>query len=160
MGIGVSYIQNRYVRIGILVAYLMISLASSVPYFSSWQKSDARQAFRAIPMLLPGGGIVLMERAYQSPLAFYYLAPGVDIWGLRSDPEGSLEVIKIDPPGLPTSEREPIPCESGNFPEGDDVWVYGSTERIRIMREAFPDCLAEKKLWIFESGQWMRLPDQ
>jgi mannosyltransferase len=161
-GIGIGAIQPRLLRRCLGAAIVALTLASLWPYYTTWQKSTAGDAFHA----LPAQAGVIMEPPYLSPLAFYYLGETSPVYGLTageadaSQPPanrgGEYTLFQIMPPradefGL----RQRIPCE--DLPAAADLWVYGSLDRIRQASQKWPACVTDHQLWVYLDARWQPL---
>jgi len=122
----------------------------------TWQKSAAAIAFRSLPP--PGErGLVLLDRVYAAPVAFYYLGPDAEVWGLRADGESGFALAQVFPTDSLPVNFQTMDCGAPALQGVTDVWVYGPAGRIRQEQEHWPSCLTEKHLWLFESGEWTPL---
>ena len=158
-GIGLSRIPWAWFRRCAALLALIVSLASLVPYFTTWQKTDAATAFRSLPATKYPRA-VLLERAYRAPVAFYYLGPDGLIWGLGGSKEEGFELRRISPNGVQPEDFEPIDCGSEHIQRITDIWVYGPIQRIQQEREYWPACVLAKNLWLFLDDQWTLLDRQ
>ena len=155
-GVGLSRIPHALTRRGVVALTLVISLTSLIPYHMTWQKSAAAIAFRSLPP--PGEqGLVLLDRVYAAPVAFYYLGPDAEVWGLRADGESGFALAQVFPTDSLPVNFQTMDCGAPALQGVTDVWVYGPAGRIRQEQEHWPSCLTEKHLWLFESGEWTPL---
>ncbi len=155
-GVGLSRIQHSLLRRGVAAAVLVVSLASLIPYYTTWQKTDAAPAFHSLPPLNEQE-MVLLDRAYASPVAFYYLGPDAEVWGIAPDEKGNFTLTRIFFDNPPLGDFHPMDCNAPAITRIVNVWAYGPPARIREERENWPPCLTEKRLWVFEKNEWIPL---
>jgi hypothetical protein len=154
-GIGIGSIKFPLLRRCLGVAIVILALASLVPYFNAWQKTTAGRAFHALPAQVSRQGVII-EPSYQAPLAFYYLDDNVPVYSLAAGDGDERVLVRITPSrqdilGL----RQPVQCET--LASTADLWVYGSTERIRQAIRNWPGCVTQRRLWIYQDGAWQPL---
>jgi uncharacterized membrane protein len=154
-GVGLGGLSSAFLRRAVAVVLLIITVASLVPYYSVWEKTDADIALR--PSLLQGSseGLIL-DRAYAAPVAFYYLGSDARIWGLRNG-EGYFRLVRISPYGFLSGDFLEIDCGEDGLRRVRDLYVYGPAERVHQELEYFPPCLDTKRLLVFEEDKWKPL---
>jgi hypothetical protein len=153
-GVGLSLLPWRAARYSVAVAALAVSLASFVPYYTVWQKTDAQIAFGALAGALPRPAI-LLDRAYMAPVAFYYLGAGVEVWGITTGTSGAT-LVKLDPNGVRPESYVPAGCDTEQFRAVTAVYLYPTAAgRVLEERQRWPDCVRAKPTWILREGRWM-----
>ncbi len=153
-GIGLSRLSCHLIRRSVAVVMLIVALFSLIPYYTTWKKTDAVIAFRSLPP--DEHGLVLLERAYRAPVAFYYLGPDAEIWGIKGE-KNNFTLVRISADNSLLGTLSPASCN--DIQEITNVWIYGPTERIRREYKYWPSCLVEKHLWVFEENMWIPLKD-
>jgi hypothetical protein len=151
-GIGLSKLSYKSLRAVVALIALIVSMASLIPYYTSWRKTDARTAFQAIPYE-ENQKEVLLEHPYVAPVAFYYLGSSAGVWGLRVG-KSSTQILDIYPSGVLPENYQVVSCEDPNVRQLTDLWLYGSAERMRVEMSNLPPCLRNKHLWLFEDDKW------
>lgn len=157
-GIGFTAIPRpRWVLAPLAVA---VALASLLPYFTIWQKADARQALRTMPALNQNNAL-LLEMRYLSSLARFYLGADTPMLAMETDQQGVPQVIQATfqaPHPYTRIFGSPSPVTCSDLKGVSDLWTYGQSEAIHRMLPQLPGCVIEKNLWTFEQGQWTLLP--
>ncbi len=148
-GVGLSKFSSSLLRRGVVFAILGVSLVSLVPYYTTWQKTNADIAFQTLPAARSQGA-VLMGWAYEAPVAFYYIEPGARVWGLNT--EDSL--LRISSDGILPDDFQPIDCDDPEIQTVTDLWIYDPAKRTQREEDHLPICLKQKRLWLFEDNKW------
>lgn len=147
-GVGLSKISSSLLRRGVIFATLGVSLVSLIPYYTTWQKTNANTTFQNLPAAKKQGAL-LMHRAYEAPVAFYYLGSGAKVWGLKT---GNL--LKISPNGILPDDFQPIDCNDPETQIVTDLWIYDPAKKSQQPEDYLPTCLKQKRLWLFEDNKW------
>jgi len=155
-GIGLSFVPCPIIRRIIGTSIFVVALSSLVPYFTTWQKTDAHLAFRSLGSL-DQGRILLLERAYTAPVARYYLDQETEVWGLMDEGKKTLALVKISFDESLLGDFQPIECFTGELESVIEVWVQGSAARVRQEMARWPACIKDKTTFIFEGGRWIYL---
>lgn len=154
-GIGLSRISQSFLRRGVALVALGVALISWLPYHTGWRKTDANVAFRSLPAVSDERGMVLLDRVYTAPVAFYYLGPDANVWGfIPQKSESTFALVRSAPDGILPQDSRPVGCDAPLLRDVTDVYVYGSVERIRQEQKNWPSCLWDKRMWLFESNKW------
>jgi hypothetical protein len=161
-GIGFAVIRWRRTRWTLAVLAGVVALASLVPYFTTWQKSDARQAFSAMPTLDERNAL-LLELRYYGALARFYVGADSPLLAIESNKAGSLQVLRpvfeadqADHPFTKIAGRTyPVAC--GDLAKVTDLWIYGDSGRISQVLPQLQGCVFEKHIWTLEQGEWKRM---
>lgn len=151
-GIGLSRARTG-VRWAAVAGIFVLSLASWIPYTTTWQKSDAAAAFQSMP---PANDfqMLLVHPAYLAPLAFYY-RPGEPVWGLWGGADKPFTFNLVSADGVLWDGYNPVDCDNFGFALYREAWVYGSPQPLRVEQAIWPQCLAAKQVFLFEDGQWV-----
>jgi hypothetical protein len=152
-GIGFSKVSAIWVRWLIICITLLISLASLIPYYSFWNKDYSRDAFLSLPNS-DEGGIILMERAYMSPLAHFYLGTDQKVYALsyQIDSNTPLLYAEFGPKFMYGYDK--LTCDELSTDKLNNVWFYGNTQTAANRINLLPGCFGDAQLWIFEKGKW------
>lgn len=155
-GVGLSRAPWRAARYAMAVAALAISLASLIPYYTVWQKTDTRIAFGTIPAGSPQPAI-LLDRAYMGPVAFYYLGAGAEVWGINGTSKGAI-LVRLTPNGVLPQSYVPVECDAGQFHAAPTVYLYPTAVgRALDERQTWPACVRTKPTVLFREGKWTPL---
>ena len=92
-GIGVAAIKWRKLQWALAVLAVVVTLASIIPYFTGWQKSDGAQALRSMPPPDEHNALVL-EVPFLASQARFYLGPNEPLLALEEDEKGMPVVVK------------------------------------------------------------------
>jgi hypothetical protein len=131
---------------------LLISLVTLLPYYSSWNKTDAGLAFSSLPEGKQTGTI-LLEHPYEAPLVFYYRPADTEVWGLEAQPGGALEILKIQPPGVQPGNTQIVTCEDPRLDVISRMWVHGD---IRFIKgQQLPLCLQDVQFFRLKNLNWV-----
>jgi uncharacterized membrane protein len=153
-GVGLSRIRWRWLQYSVVFAACVVATFSLVPYFTIWQKSDSAVMLRSIPQV-DQHNIVVIEPAYLSVLARYYLGATVPLWQVsQHDEETWIRQISdmVDPAASAANACE---SEEASFRSAvDRVWIYGPRPRIDGALRLLPTCFPAAALWIVENNQW------
>ena len=143
-------------RYAAVLAALAVSLASFIPYYTVWQKSDAQIAFDALATDSPRPAI-LLDRAYMAPGAYYYLGARAEVWGITTSSSGAA-LVKMAPNGVLPESYAPAGYDNEQFRTVSAVYLYPTAAgRALDERQTWPDCVRAKPTWIFREGQWTPL---
>ena len=149
-GIGFSRINQAWLRRSLVVFTFCVALLSLIPYFTIWQKSEARIAFQSAKP-----GTLLLERSYLSSLAHFYLGKDASLIGLVSHPENEKIFWDIQfGPGYLYGYKA-ISCHQVRVEAPKNIWIYGNGEIVRQHLEGHLNCFGDAQLWIFENGSWI-----
>jgi mannosyltransferase len=155
-GVGLSKVPSRIMRYGMAGAALAIALASFIPYYNGWQKTDAWIALDALPTASPKPAI-LLDRAYMAPVVYYYLGAGAEIWGISTG-SGGATLVRVTPNGVAPESYVPAACDSEQFRAVTEVYLYPTAAgRALDERRTWPNCVRVKPTWIFQEGRWTPL---
>ncbi len=150
-GVGLST-TKPLVRGAVASGVLLISLVTLFPYYSAWQKTDADLAFSSLPGVKQTGAI-LLEHTYDAPLAFYYRPAETEVWGLERSPDGSLALLRVQPPGVQPGGTRSVTCADARLGEISRLWVYGD---IRFIKgQELPVCLQGLQFFRFKYPNWV-----
>ncbi len=161
VGIGFAALPWRCSRWALAALATVAALASLLPYFTIWQKSDARQAFNSIPALDERNAL-LLEPRYLASLVRFYRGADTPMLAIEANEQGG--VSQVIQPRFETGHpyikvfgnTYPVTC--GALADVTDVWLYGQREALHRILPQLPSCLIESNLWVFEEGQWTLLP--
>lgn len=155
-GIGFAAIPWRRVRWALPVLAVVVALASLAPYFTIWSKSNARQAFNAMPKVDEHNAL-LLEPRFLTSLARFYFGVDTPMLAIEADPDGIPRLIQplfqTDHPFIEVFGR-PFPVACSDLEKVTDLWLYGDNQMLRRMLPHLPGCALERNLWIFEQDQW------
>jgi len=153
-GVGISSLSYRWVRRGLGFALVILAVLSLWPYFSLWQKDASRTAFQSLPVRTESNAVII-EPAYLSPLAFYYLDASMPVLAITGG-ESAISISRILPPNKhPQGTRESIDCQE--LSSISTYWLYGHQDQIRQVVLDWPSCVVQKDLWVFDGSRWQRL---
>ena len=158
-GIGLAALKWRRARWVLAAFAAVIAFASLLPYFTTWQKSDARQALMSMPAPDEHNAVVLDQR-FSASLARFYLGADVPMMAIEASDQGMPRVIaplfQADHPFIKVMGRpQVVNCD--DFATITDLWLYGNPGSIRRALPQLPGCVTEKRLWLFEQGRWAQL---
>jgi len=146
-------------RAGTVAVLLLVGLASWVPYYSSWQKSEFRNVFSKLQTSTHSA--ILMDPAYLAPLAFYYREDSAPVWGLRRDRSGELFWGQATKGGIILEDFRALACDAPQVRQISQVWIYSASENparnVTRILESRPDCLADTTFYSYQNQQWTRL---
>jgi hypothetical protein len=154
-GIGLSRVNNPWIRRAIVTMILGIALLSLVPYFTIWEKTSVKAALNSLPTI-GEHDLVLYERAYMAPQDFFYRGTTNDVWGI-TNMRDHFALKHISFTGTLPQDYQLVDCNIPDIRNAVGVWIVGDAVRIRQEWQRWPACLAIKKLQIFENGQWIIL---
>jgi hypothetical protein len=152
-GRGLALTKPPGLRWLVAIAAGMLALASILPYFTGWSKTDARAAFTGLPVETSGAAI-LLDRAYRAPIARYYLGPAAVI--LAAEPRPDVVVLlMVDGAGIRAGQSRILSCADASVAATTGIFAYGpQTAALRQDRANWPGCLSQKPLWVYEGGAW------
>ena len=158
-GIGLAHIPFRKSRWALAVLAVVVTLASLVPYYSVWQKSDGRQAFRSMPPPDKTNALVL-EMPFLASQARFYLGPDASLLVISATKDGmpSLAKLRFDQGrsfARIMGRQRAITCDE--LATVTDLWLFGNGQPFRLAFPQLPGCITEKRLWLFENGRWTQL---
>jgi mannosyltransferase len=142
-------------RTGVIAALMLVGLASWIPYFSSWQKSDLRTAFSTLQTSTDSA--VFMDPAYLAPLAFYYRQDSSPVWGLRRTGSGELFWGQATRGGLILEDFQPLACDAPQVRQISQVWIYSASQNPTRILDSRPDCLADTTFYAYQNQRWTPL---
>jgi uncharacterized membrane protein len=157
IGFGVSRLPKRLYRVVAAALMMAVALVSLIPYFTNWQKADAAQAFGSFPTAINHQDLVLLEYPYIAPLAYFYLDPTINLWGVGDRSQNPVGLLRVSPAKSLLGDYQLEGCDDPQLKQATDVWLYGATERMRKISDALPQCLYSKNIWLFDTGKWVRL---
>ncbi len=149
-GIGFSTVTMKWVRWVLVVLTFGVALASLIPYYTIWNKDNSKDAFGALPNVA-ADGVVLMDRAYMSPLAHFYLGTDVHVLGLKFVEDFEYPFLDAEFGPKFMYGYDELACEGLDF---QNVWIYGNENIVRERLLALPGCFGDADLWIFNNGNW------
>lgn len=142
-------------RTGAISALLLVGLASWVPYYTTWQKSEFRTVFSTLQD--PAHSAVLMDPAYLAPLAFYYREDNLPVWGLRRNDVGELFWGQATNRGILLDDLQPLSCDVPQVRQIDQVWIYSAPGDPARLLTSRPACLAGSDFYSYQNQQWTLL---
>lgn len=155
-GIGFAALPWRRARWTLAALAILVALASLLPYFTVWQKANARQAFKTMPTPDEHNVLVLEPRFLASLVRFYFDAD-TPMLAIEANEQGMPELIRplfeTDHPFIEVFGR-PYPVTCDDLADVTDLWIYGEGESIRRMLPQLPGCVLERNLWTVQQGQW------
>ena len=155
-GIGVSLIRWKRARWTLAGLAIVVALASLVPYFTLWKKSDARDALMSMPAPDEHKSLVL-EMRFLSSLARFYLGADAPMLALETGSSGMSSLVKpvfdSDHAFIEIMGR-PIPVSCDDAAAATDFWFYGNQRLILKSLPQLPDCFNKKRLWLYADGMW------
>ncbi len=159
-GIGFAALPWRRARWALAVLAVITAAASLLPYFTVWQKANARQAFKT--MAAPDErNLAVMEPRYFASLAQFYIDPDIPLLAIEANEQGVPQIIRplfeTDHPFIEIFGR-PYPVACSELAGVTDLWIYGDHESIRRVLPQLPGCILERNLWTIQQGQWALLP--
>lgn len=160
-GVGVAAMRWRRARWALVPLAALVALASLLPYFSTWQKSDAAQALRSMPALDQANAL-LLEMRFLSSQARFYLGPDTSFLAIHPDKDGMPVVVRpsFDNPAAGSYAKimgRPRDVACDELATVTDLWLYGNREGFRRTMPQLPGCVTEKRLWTFGDGRWSEL---
>jgi len=159
-GIGFAALPWRRARWTLAVLAVVVALASLLPYFTVWQKANARQALKILPAP-DEHNVLVMEPRYFASLTRFYLGPETPLLAIEANEQGMPQVIRprfeTDHPFIEVFGR-PYPVACYDLADVTDLWIYGESESIRRTLPQLAGCVLEKNLWTWQQGQWTLLP--
>jgi hypothetical protein len=159
-GIGVAALPWRRARWVLAVLATAVALASLLPYFTVWQKNNARQAFTTMPAPDEHNAVVLQPR-YHASLVRFYLGADTPMLAIEASENGMPQLIQLrfetDHPFIDVFGR-PYSVDCSELANVTDLWIYGEDEEIRRALPHLPACVLEKNLWTLQQDQWTLLP--
>ena len=153
-GFGFAHLEEAAFRGVIVGSFAVLAVLALFPYYTQWQKSDARRAFQSVPQ---SGNLdaILLERPYLAPLAWYYLGADTPLLGINAyDPQDASLVALQFGDTLLTRPRE-VSCEEIRHTQ--TLWIYGFPPRVRSSYRAWPNCILQKDRYLFDAARWMPL---
>jgi uncharacterized membrane protein len=156
VGIGISQLSSIILRRSLLILISLISLFSLIPYFTTWQKTNANLAFEFVSRVDLSKNAVLIEPAYIAPLAFYYTGEESLILGFDGISDTSTMIVEISDEISFLGNSESIGCTSKEVSSITNIWAYGNIEKIENLWDQLPTCWQEKNLWLFSNDEWIR----
>jgi uncharacterized membrane protein len=151
-GIGFSKIIATWVRWLIICITLLFSLASLIPYYSFWNKDYSRDAFLSLPNS-DEGGIILMERAYMSPLAHFYLGTDQKVYALSYQIGSNTPLLYAEFGPKFMYGYDKLTCDELSTDKLNNVWFYGNTQIATNRINLLPGCFGDSQLWVFNKGK-------
>jgi len=159
VGLGFARISQPAFRYSVVIIVICLSLISLIPYYTTWQKSDARMAFQSLPEL-SDHEVVLVEKAYLSPLAYYYLGQNaqiIQVLGTNAYNSTDALLVRVDFGDTLLGRRQSLDCDACIWDSITSLWVYGANSRVWQDYQNWPDCVKNKDLYLFENGRWVPL---
>lgn len=157
-GIGYAVVPWRRTRWVLAALAVAVALASLLPYFTIWQKNNARQAFKTMPAPDEHNALVLEPR-YLSSLVRFYFGADTPMLAIEANEQGMPQVIQPrfekDHPFIQVFGR-PFPVACSDLADVTDLWLYGESEAIERALPQLPGCVLERNLWTLQQGQWAR----
>jgi uncharacterized membrane protein len=158
-GIGLSAVRLRAVRWTVAGLATLIALASIIPYFTAWQKSNAATAFASLPPM-DDANALLFEARFFSPLAQFYLDSATTMLAIEAGPAGEPMVTRLVFGQGHAFDRvmgRPYPITCDDLVTVTGLWIYSYSSQVRETLAHLPPCVTDKKLWLFQDGAWHRL---
>lgn len=150
VGIGYSTIRLKWVQWALVVLTVGVALVSLIPYYTIWEKDNSKVAFSWLPNS-DRNGVVLMERAYLSPLAHFYLGPDTQVLGLKFVEDFEYPFYDAEFGTKFLYGYDEIACEELDY---QNIWIYGNENAIRKRLLALPGCFGDAELWVFKNKTW------
>lgn len=156
VGIGLSSFSSALLRRSVAGMMLVIALLSLLPYYTTWQKTNASHAFGTLPPLNQQK-LVILNPGYLSHYAHYYLQSDVKLWTNYFNAEEEPSFYRFTNRPHMLTPPEAVTCASSDLNDVQEIWIYGHQHRILSQWEKWPACLIEKKLFYFEDPAWKPL---
>lgn len=158
-GIGLAGVKLRGVRWAMAGLAVLVALASIIPYFTTWQKSNAATAFRSLPPL-GRSDLLLFEARFFSPLAQFYMSDYTPLLAVEADAAGQPTLYRLQfGLGHPFDRvmGRPYPVTCADLAKVTGIWVYSYSSQVRDTLRQLQPCVAARQLWLFEDGSWRPL---
>jgi hypothetical protein len=157
IGLGVSRLPKRLYRVMAAVLMSVVALVSLIPYFTIWQKADAARAFSSFPTAINHQDLILLESPSIAPLAYFYLDPTINLWGVGDRSQKPVGLLRVSPVKSLLGDNQLEGCDDPQLKQAANVWLYGVAERMRKISDALPQCFLQKNIWLFDTDKWVRL---
>jgi len=152
-GVGFSAIKLPWVRRALILLTFGISMLSLIPYYTVWHKDYSREAFLSLPNA-DESGIVLLERAYLSPLAHFYLGKDQQVIALNNRNDLGYPFLDAEFGPKFLYGYDALACDELDFSDFKNVWIYGSKQVFKEHLREMPNCFGDAHLWIYHEMEW------
>lgn len=154
VGLGLSRSSPAIRRI-VLIAIPVISFFTLMPYYTLWEKTDAKAVFSPLENI-SNQDLILLDRAYRAPVAFYYLGNSSKVFG-PANPQTGYELVTVKPYGILPEDFSQLNCVDISGIPPKTIWLYDPHEEIRSAWNDNPDCIKDQNMQVFENGKWTPL---
>jgi uncharacterized membrane protein len=153
-GLGAANASKLFRKV-LLIAILAASLITLVPYYTTWRHSMVVDSLFVRPSLNRKSAI-LTNSSYNAADIFFYLGTGTKVILVTGFKENSSYLWFVSPFGIMANDIHPIDCKLPELQYIQSLYIYERKPELLMYYHKWPDCLLNKKVYIYQDGNWIR----